>query len=48
MIPFPFRPRLFDTLKTATRSSVLADISAGLTVGIIALPLAMAFAIGSG
>ncbi len=48
MIRFSFRPRLVDALKTVTRSSFLADLSAGLTVGIIALPLAMAFAIGSG
>ena len=48
MIHLKFRPRLVDTLKTLTRASLLADLSAGLTVGIIALPLAMAFAIGSG
>jgi len=43
-----FRPRLVDSLKTLTRESLLADLSAGLTVGVLALPLAMAFAIGSG
>ncbi len=48
MIHLKFRPRLVDTFKTLTRASLLADLSAGLTVGIIALPLAMAFAIGSG
>lgn len=31
-----------------TRQTVLSDLFAGLTVGVIALPLAMAFAIGSG
>lgn len=48
MIHLKFRPRLVDTLKTLNRGTFLADLSAGLTVGIIALPLAMAFAIGSG
>ena len=48
MIRLSFRPRLVEALKTITRESFLADLSAGLTVGIIALPLAMAFAIGSG
>ena len=48
MIRLAFRPRLVETLKTLTRASFLADLSAGVTVGIIALPLAMAFAIGSG
>ena len=44
----PFRPRLLDTLKGYDRSAFVADASAGLTVGIVALPLAMAFAIASG
>ncbi len=48
MIHLRFRPRLVETLKTVTSTSFLADLSAGLTVGIVALPLAMAFAIGSG
>ena len=48
MIHLKFRPRLLDTLRTLSRATFLADLSAGLTVGIIALPLAMAFAIGSG
>ncbi len=48
MIRLAFRPRLVETLKTLTRASFLADLSACVTVGIIALPLAMAFAIGSG
>lgn len=46
--PITFRPRLVDTLKGYSRSDFLADGIAGLTVGIIALPLAMAFAIASG
>ncbi|HWH75275.1 MAG TPA: SulP family inorganic anion transporter [Methylibium sp.] len=44
----PFRPRLLEALSGYQRRDLLADISAGLTVGIVALPLAMAFAIASG
>jgi SulP family sulfate permease len=44
----PFRPRLLDTLKGYGRPALLADIGAGITVGVVALPLAMAFAIASG
>jgi len=44
----PFRPRLLDSLGSYDRSRLLHDIGAGLTVGIVALPLAMAFAIASG
>ena len=43
-----FRPRLLDSLQGYDRRSALADIGAGITVGIVALPLAMAFAIASG
>ena len=43
-----FRPRLVDSLLTYDRRSALADVGAGITVGIVALPLAMAFAIASG
>ncbi|WP_372807547.1 SulP family inorganic anion transporter [Pontiella sp.] len=43
-----FRPKLFTLLKTYNRSTLAADCAAGVTVGIIALPLAMAFAIASG
>lgn len=43
-----FRPRLLDALRGYTRGRALADVGAGLTVGIVALPLAMAFAIASG
>jgi SulP family sulfate permease len=45
---FPFRPRLFDTLKGYSARDLVPDLIAGLTVGIVALPLAMAFAIASG
>ena len=44
----PFRPRLLDALQGYERSRFLRDLGAGLTVGIVALPLAMAFAIASG
>lgn len=43
-----FRPRLFDTLRGYNRPLFLADLTAGFTVGIVALPLAIAFAIASG
>lgn len=45
---FSFRPRLLDTLRHYTTAELLSDLVAGLTVGIVALPLAMAFAIASG
>ena len=44
----PFRPRLLECLKDYDRRMLAAAVGAGLTVGIIALPLAMAFAIASG
>jgi sulfate permease, SulP family len=43
-----FRPRLLDALKSYNRERLLKDAGSGLTVGIVALPLAMAFAIASG
>jgi SulP family sulfate permease len=43
-----FRPRLVDALRGYDRQRFLGDLGAGLTVGIVALPLAMAFAIASG
>ncbi len=47
-IPFSFRPKLIDTLKHYSAGDFFADLTAGFTVGIVALPLAMAFAIASG
>ncbi|MEP6571387.1 MAG: sulfate permease [Gemmatimonadota bacterium] len=41
-------PKLFTTLKSYDRKQFLADLSAGLVVGIVALPLAIAFGIASG
>jgi SulP family sulfate permease len=43
-----FHPKLVDTLKGYTRQNLTADLIAGFTVGIVALPLAMAFGIASG
>ena len=45
---FFFRPKLLDSLKGYTREHLGTDIAAGITVGVVALPLAMAFAIASG
>ena len=47
-VSIPFRPKLLDALKGYTSQNFLADLVAGVTVGIVALPLAMAFAIASG
>src|SRR4029079_18197633 len=41
-------PKLFTTLKDYDRAQLLADVTAGVIVGIVALPLAIAFAIASG
>ena len=43
-----FRPKLFDTLKGYSRVDFLRDLMAGVIVGIVALPLAIAFGIASG
>ena len=43
-----FRPKLIETLRDYSIDSLIRDIGAGLTVGVVALPLAMAFAIASG
>jgi SulP family sulfate permease len=45
---FAFRPRLLDALRGYDSTRFARDLGAGLTVGIVALPLAMAFAIASG
>src|SRR5437016_7564599 len=44
----PFRPKLVDAMKDYSPQKFFADLVAGITVGIVALPLAMAFAIASG
>lgn len=43
-----FRPRLLDSIQGYDRPRLIKDIGAGLTVGVVALPLSMAFAIASG
>ena len=43
-----FRPKLIDCLKDYSRRKFFSDLAAGITVGIVALPLAMAFGIASG
>jgi SulP family sulfate permease len=45
---FSFRPKVLDCLKNYSRADFWSDLSAGITVGVVALPLAMAFAIASG
>lgn len=43
-----FRPKLLEALSGYPRSALVRDVGAGVTVGIVAMPLAMAFAIASG
>ena len=43
-----FRPRLIDALRGYDKARFSTDVTAGITVGVIALPLAIAFAIASG
>ncbi|MDQ5946426.1 MAG: sulfate permease, SulP family, partial [Pseudomonadota bacterium] len=43
-----FRPKLLDCLPTYNRAQFGKDLASGITVGVLALPLAMAFAIASG
>jgi sulfate permease, SulP family len=43
-----FSPKLFSALKTYNRHQFYADLSAGIIVGIVALPLSIAFGIASG
>ncbi|NBY72325.1 MAG: STAS domain-containing protein [Betaproteobacteria bacterium] len=43
-----FKPKLLESLQGYTRQHFVSDLSAGATVGVVALPLAMAFAMASG
>ena len=43
-----YKPKIFDTLKGYSRQQFNKDVLAGVIVGIVALPLAIAFAIASG
>lgn len=45
---FDFKPRLLQCLKNYNRKTFIADLMAGIIVGIVALPLAIAFGIASG
>ncbi|MCB1444191.1 MAG: SulP family inorganic anion transporter, partial [Methyloceanibacter sp.] len=42
------KPKLLTTLKTYTREEFLHDVIAGVTVALVAIPLAIAIAIASG
>lgn len=48
MVTLTFRPRIVAELSQYNSEKFRADLLAGLTVGIVAVPLAMAFAIASG
>src|SRR5687768_17722109 len=43
-----FKPKIIDTLKQYDREQFVKDLWAGVVVGIVALPLAIAFSIASG
>jgi len=43
-----WQPKLLECLRGYERQALLSDLIAGLTVGVVALPLAMAFGIASG
>ena len=45
---FDFRPTLLGTLRSYTKEKFLSDLMSGVIVGIVALPLAIAFGIASG
>ena len=48
MTTLEFKPQLFATLKNYNRRQFTTDLLAGIIVGIVALPLAIAFGIASG
>ena len=48
MTTLEFKPKLFSTLKDYNRKQFTTDMLAGIIVGIVALPLAIAFGIASG
>ena len=43
-----FRPAILDSFQGYSQAQFSQDVLAGISVGIVALPLAMAFAIASG
>ncbi len=46
-MPPLLQPKILTTLRSYSRAHLLSDFSAGLTVGLVALPLAIAFGIAS-
>lgn len=46
-VPVRFRPALVDVMQDYSGAKFLADLSSGVTVGIVAIPLAIGFAIAS-
>ncbi|MDR3260634.1 MAG: sulfate permease [Tannerella sp.] len=47
-VALDFRPKLWQALKSYSKERFLSDLMAGIIVGIVALPLAIAFGIASG
>ena len=47
MKAFEFRPKLYTALKNYSKELFMADLMAGIIVGIVALPLAIAFGIAT-
>lgn len=45
---FFFKPTIIDSFRSYSKDQLIQDVLAGITVGVVALPLAMAFAIASG
>ena len=45
MKAFEFRPKILDTLRNYDKKNLTSDVMAGIIVGIVALPLAIAFGI---
>ena len=48
MKAFDFKPKLYTTLQNYSKALFMQDLMAGVIVGIVALPLAIAFGIASG
>ena len=48
MNTFAFKPKLLDNLANYSKETFISDLMAGIIVGIVALPLAIAFGIASG
>ena len=48
MKAFNFKPKLYTTLQNYSKAMFMQDLMAGVIVGIVALPLAIAFGIASG